>query len=544
MNAAAEKVTASINEGRMLSHLKAFFSNTSTVLSECMQNARRAGATEVEFSHVENTLTIMDNGCGIGNFQDLITLAGSGWSEELMASEQPFGVGFFSVCFVAEKICVESKGKQISFSAEDVIEKNPINIVLSSFIGGTRITLTGFKMAAGEIEKALQNYARGFAIPVVWKGVSLPRPHAREFLEGEEGEFGFFHLPGVHDRNIPDSHIWGGSYKQLYYQGLPINPSSRYPDNVGTTVVHLDSQKFQPRMPDRDCLVDSEAADKIIRAEQARIWRSHLEAEKAVMSAVDFVDKYWESSVRWKCQEVMLDVPAIPSKICWAYNQMPYAAQGGYYFDPVGSSITKEEVEQGQITLIEEPNVDSTGYGKAAWAYLQGCIVVKGLPEKHWANRYVKNLDAAEVRISGKVIAVDHFSGNYVDGKVKIIKDLAVSMYGIKHFLVNDGIAVGKDFGYGGCPTFLIPADRKGSCGDVVHQASAYLLENDTYDDASYQEDVESFNNLVAIMSGENAEVTLRKCLKDAGANRKKNLYGCSFRVQFDAEGKMTITAE
>ena len=158
---AAEKITASINEGRMLSHLKNFFSKTSTVLSECMQNARRAGATQVEFAHTGTTLSITDNGCGVINFKDLITLAGSGWSEEMMASEQPFGVGFFSVCFVAEKICVESKGKQISFSAEDVIEKHPINIVPSSFIGGTRITLTGVRVKTDQC--AGQSFIRSYA---------------------------------------------------------------------------------------------------------------------------------------------------------------------------------------------------------------------------------------------------------------------------------------------------------------------------------------------------------------------------------------------
>ena len=543
MNAAAEKITASINEGRMLSHLKNFFSKTSTVLSECMQNARRAGATQVEFAHTGTTLSITDNGCGVTNFKDLITLAGSGWSEEMMASEQPFGVGFFSVCFVAEKICVESKGKQISFSAEDVIEKHPINIVPSSFIGGTRITLTGFKMDSKEIEEALQKYATGFAIPVVWQGTVLPRPHAREFLDGEETEIGFFHVPGVHDGKALQPHPWGCSYRQLYYQGLPINPSSRYAEE-GPTIVHLESNKFQPRMPDRDCLVDSESAIDIIHAEEARIWRTHLEAEKTVMSAVDFVERHWGSAEKWRCLDVMLDVPAIPKSVCWMYGQMPYITDCGYYYQQrVDKTITRSEVELGEVTLVQAPE-DAYGFAKAAWVYMQGCIIVDDLPEGHWAQQHVRNTDSAGVRISGKVIAVDHFSGNYVDGKVKIVKDLAVSMYGIKHFLHSNGVAVGKEMGYGGEPTFLIPADRKCACGDVVAQASTYMMENETYDENSYAEDVEAFNNLVSIMSGEDAVVTLRKCLHEAGASRKKNLSGRSFYVQFDAEGKMTITAE
>lgn len=106
-----------------------------------MQDARRAGAGSVhfEFDAGGNTLSITDDGCGIADFRALITLAGLDWSQEVMDAERPFGIGFFSVCFAADGVLAQSLGKGIHFSAGDLIEKRPIAVKTSDFIGGTRI---------------------------------------------------------------------------------------------------------------------------------------------------------------------------------------------------------------------------------------------------------------------------------------------------------------------------------------------------------------------------------------------------------------------
>ena len=119
MNQAAlesNSITSGVNESRFLEHLKTLFSTSTTVLAECLQNGRRAGASSVVFDYdvSESSLTITDNGCGIADFRALITVAESGWSQETMDSERPFGIGFFSVSFAAESVLGESKGKQIA----------------------------------------------------------------------------------------------------------------------------------------------------------------------------------------------------------------------------------------------------------------------------------------------------------------------------------------------------------------------------------------------------------------------------------------------
>jgi HSP90 family molecular chaperone len=114
---------ATVDEARFLGHLKSMFSSSTKVLAELMQNARRAKATKVDFEFDPETATLVvtDNGCGIDTFRAILTVAESGWAEDVQAAEHPYGLGFFSVVFGAESILVESKGRAIRFTSDDLI---------------------------------------------------------------------------------------------------------------------------------------------------------------------------------------------------------------------------------------------------------------------------------------------------------------------------------------------------------------------------------------------------------------------------------------
>ena len=64
---------------------------------EILQNARRAGATEVRIINKDGFVIVQDNGSGIDDFQKLLDLGGSGWDEKMEAGEDPAGVGLFSL---------------------------------------------------------------------------------------------------------------------------------------------------------------------------------------------------------------------------------------------------------------------------------------------------------------------------------------------------------------------------------------------------------------------------------------------------------------
>jgi hypothetical protein len=104
---------------------------------EILQNARRAGATEVRISNKDGTVTVQDNGSGITDFQILLDLGGSGWDEAMELGEDPAGVGLFSLAL--RQVTIISKFHQV------VIEKDgwtgqPVDVSDSDeFISGTKL---------------------------------------------------------------------------------------------------------------------------------------------------------------------------------------------------------------------------------------------------------------------------------------------------------------------------------------------------------------------------------------------------------------------
>jgi len=92
-----ETICAKVSE-RLLSKASRLFTGTQDGrIIEILQNARRAGATEVRISNKDGLITVADNGSGIDDFQKLLDLGGSGWDEKLEAGEDPAGVGLFSL---------------------------------------------------------------------------------------------------------------------------------------------------------------------------------------------------------------------------------------------------------------------------------------------------------------------------------------------------------------------------------------------------------------------------------------------------------------
>lgn len=535
-------ITSGVNESRFLDHLRTMFTNSTTVLAECLQNGRRAGASSVDFDYDDatSTLIITDNGCGIADFRALITVAESGWSQETIDSERPFGIGFFSVSFAAETVVVESKGKQIVFSSEDLIAKRQIAVRPSSFIGGTRISLRQCKLDAEKVAAALATFAKGFAIPVVWKGEELPRPHAQTALPGVMTPSGFIHVPGIHDQSK-------GGYEGLgfvYCQGLPVKVSgfTRHYGLDMYPVIHVDHLKYQPRMPDRDSLIDADQAAKAFSKDIQEIWREHLVAKKAELSAVEFAESCWADASKAGCLELMCDIPVLPS------HQLAYVGEAPFQDCDWGSHmysskvhVTQADVASGAIQLCSDVDYEGVGdeFAKLLFAQEAKLLFLSGrLPERHWATPYIRHLSEEKVLVGGRVLNTDHFSGAFASGSVKLVENLAVTMGGVTKML-TEPVALGSD-AWGAGMTFLVPKGVR-SAGHVLRQASTYTDGNDNYCETDYNIDVSDFDNLVAILAGESGTETLEKCLIASGAMHKTNLRNNTFLVRFDEEGNMTV---
>src|SRR3546814_3151517 len=78
------------------------FNNTlGDILSELIQNARRAGASAVDLKVIEADeaafLAIVDDGAGIEDPSVILALGRSGWGDDIARREDPAGMGVFSL---------------------------------------------------------------------------------------------------------------------------------------------------------------------------------------------------------------------------------------------------------------------------------------------------------------------------------------------------------------------------------------------------------------------------------------------------------------
>jgi len=77
---------------------------------EILQNARRAGASEVTIENKDGLVSVHDNGRGIEDFSKLLDLGDSDWDQAMEKAEDPAGVGLF--CLAPRKLTIRSRGLQ------------------------------------------------------------------------------------------------------------------------------------------------------------------------------------------------------------------------------------------------------------------------------------------------------------------------------------------------------------------------------------------------------------------------------------------------
>jgi len=106
-----ETIQAKVSK-RLLSKADRLFTGTlDGRIIEILQNARRAGATEVTITNEKGLVTVRDNGSGIDDFSKLLDLGDSDWDQAMEEAEDPAGVGVF--CLAPRKVTICSNGKKI-----------------------------------------------------------------------------------------------------------------------------------------------------------------------------------------------------------------------------------------------------------------------------------------------------------------------------------------------------------------------------------------------------------------------------------------------
>ena len=479
-------VILSVNQERLVSNLRYAFSDQTVVIAELMQNARRAGASnvDIEFDAKSKTLTVTDNGSGISNFSSLFALAESGWEDDIQASEHPFGMGFFSTLFSAEEVEVYSFDQFIRFKTKDALAFSSIAInTIESYepsLKGAKIRLIGLNLPLYEVERAVKKYAKGFPIDVSLNGLLIDRPHATDKMNFSQSAIGLVNI----ESSLSSSVV-------LYLQGIPVK-SLRASIIENPIVIHLNSD-FRGRMPDRSTLLEEQQCLARINETLKELCEHQLNNLKATLDKKEFAEKYWDEANRWGLLDVFNDVPYLPSHLLYVYSGTPILTE--YTFDVFmqkrNIGVSKEQVESGEVVLFT--NVPEF-FGNPYWAAatlakrLNWVFVPKNkLLLNHWATKYVVDLSKIEVELDCEPLVNTTFSGCYEHTYVTLCDSYTLRYN--QHSVTIDDEAV-----FYNSTTLLIPKFSSG--GEALEQVSDYFNDG-VFDQTAFDYDTRLLSILV-----------------------------------------------
>jgi hypothetical protein len=142
MQTQLDSIRTSVDPTTLLANAKGFFSARAW-LAELCQNSLRSNATTIDVHiDVENKkITFEDNGDGIRNLNDLVTIAISNWDEAVKRQQKPAGMGAFS--FLLACPCRITSGNQtVDTTPEAIIGFHDMPVTkLPKTLNGTWIEL-------------------------------------------------------------------------------------------------------------------------------------------------------------------------------------------------------------------------------------------------------------------------------------------------------------------------------------------------------------------------------------------------------------------
>ena len=397
----ASAVKASVNESRFFETMAHLFKSSKSVVGELMQNARRAGATEVRFSvNIGDARMICsDDGAGIHDFSKLVHLCESGWDDPTKESDNPFGMGVFSYFYAADTVLIRSAGKRMEVRRAMLVNGDPIAVEVDAcpITQGAIIEFHGLSQALTEsdflgghvVETAIKEGARGFPIPVYLNGESLERPHAQEFLTGEITAVGFVSAPGVHFEGQ-----YSAKSARLYLQGLPIETGRYFPLCGRCTVVHLD-KSFVPTMPDRTHLFDSAAQFKRIDNALLGLIQTSLSFKRRDMSEENFVAAHWGDCRSFGMHELLDTATFVPR--CCLKRVSTVTAEWSDVYDGVEDPrmvFSKDDIVSAWPLIasgLPQSSTDDSFSASLLKAMMDLNAVVPEVHGSHWLNKMAKD---------------------------------------------------------------------------------------------------------------------------------------------------------
>lgn len=176
-------IRTSVSQQAITKVTRLFNGTVGDVLNELLQNARRAGATNVAIETLDlaghPTLAIRDDGIGITDPAVLVSLGRSGWDETIQTREDPAGMGVFSLAGHRVEIRSRARGSatgwRVVIPADAWETSAEIPVEAFSMDEGTEIHIDLPLAWERNLESAAGVAAKFFPLPITLNGRELDR---------------------------------------------------------------------------------------------------------------------------------------------------------------------------------------------------------------------------------------------------------------------------------------------------------------------------------------------------------------------------------
>ncbi len=528
-------VKPTVNTRKFLANMKHIFAGSFSVLSELMQNARRAKASRIDFTFDAEAkrLTITDDGVGIDDFYILVRLCDSGWDEQTQDAEEPFGMGFFATFFACQKVTIVSNGSSMTASLEDIEQQRGIAIESADQNRGTKIVMDGLDDALmqaahsrmfGEHEqyqlfREVAKMSLGFPIPVFINGTELERPNAQSALKGITLDSGFFSIDHIHN-DKPLVTLDRYQAIALYLQGLPIEGDDR---TGATVVVHLDSQQFKAVMPDRKHLYNATAQLEVVRNSMWALVADFLQKKKDELPSNEFVERYWSGCQSHRLHEfgakkLLNDIPYIPAQCLRKVEEIQCSPHDRRRSTLDVTLVSRDDAIIGKAwrDVPNDVNDGPNAGGLLKFMQREGIseVVTMGLDPGHWIFAGTPSCNDMEVHIEPGVTQEMRMFDLRNEVEVILVKQLTLRIQHpcraeIVHLVENDWVVQLEtqtdeegDNSWSETVCYVMNADSP--MDHPVTAIESFIDEHDNWDEDREWETLRIWDSMVVAMRGGN----------------------------------------
>lgn len=338
-----------LNQLRLLRN--STFKDKLTFLDEIIQNAQRAKAKNVfiEYESYNDIMIIENDGQILKNPQVLFSMSDSGWDDDVKNTENPFGVGFFSVITVSDYVEIFTGNLRVVFDVAKMLTTNNTDILVEEtekHYDGFKLILHNFKIEDTyytDIEERVTLLGKYIhELDIYFNG---KKKEKKNLTEGDGSPFEMSINEGKLFKGwMAFQSGWSTEGLNIFYKGRLVTKFNSLPYLKGD--LHITDKALNLKQPDRkDIIHDNKYFDFV---DMIKMYAEMLSEESLLKGKQKDVDEYASVLSRYSNKEEIKKKMKFTVFKGDSSNDITYLR---------GMALTMKNVEKDEIKSLREYEV-------------------------------------------------------------------------------------------------------------------------------------------------------------------------------------------